>query len=102
MNFNVKDIYVVGYSYIHEDGEIVTGELVVFERDNALKVAEGKWDRLEDSDYAHVIVRPGRPDANGIIVECTEDDPIFNRETEYEDISRDDFWDDDAEYELAD
>lgn len=93
MNINLDDIYVVSYSYICEDGEIVTGDLVVFGRDNALKVAEDKWDRLEDSEYAHVIVRPGRPNVDGIITECTEDDPIFNRETEYE-LADDDFdWD---------
>lgn len=102
MNINLEDLYVVSYSYICEDGEIVTGDWVVVGRENALKMSEDEWNRFKNMDYAHVVTKPATFGWNNAIVDGVDVDPIFNQETECEDISRDDFWDDDDEYVLAD
>lgn len=90
MNINLDDIYVVSYSYICEDGEIMNGDSVVVGRENALKVSGDMWEHLRDSDYAHVVTKPATISWSNAIVEDAYAEPIFNRETtEYEDISRD-------------
>ena len=90
MNINLDDIYVVAYSYICENGEIMNGDRVIVGRENALKVSEDEWEHLRDSDYAHVVTKPATISWSNAIVEDTYAEPIFNRETtEYEGISRD-------------
>ena len=108
MNINLEDLYVVSYSYICEDGEIITGDNVIIGRENALKVAADRWEDYKKYEYAHVIAKSATISAS-MIIEDVYSEPIFNQETECEDISwddedvySDDFWDDDDEYVLAD
>ena len=116
MNINLKDIYVVSYSYICEgDDEIVNGNYIVIGRENALKVAADTWENYKKYEFAHVMVQNATV-IDEMIVNDVYSDPVFDRlkihwdeEDEdgcsndlWEGGCRDEFWDDESEYELED